>query len=95
MANSIILNEGLTYDDVLLIPQYSNILPQKTDLKTKNPYNTYTNFGLPRGPISNPGRASLIAVLNPSTFAIPPAEKNRIMELENEVISDCCYLGVF
>ncbi len=38
----------------------------KTDLKTKNPYNTYTNFGLPRGPISNPGRASLIAVLNPS-----------------------------
>ena len=38
----------------------------KTDLKTKNPYNTYTNFGLPRGPISNPVRASLIAVLNPS-----------------------------
>ena len=34
MTNSKILNEGLTYEDVLLIPQYSDILPQKVNLKT-------------------------------------------------------------
>lgn len=38
----------------------------KKDLKTPTPYNTYTNYGLPPGPISNPGRASIEAVLNPA-----------------------------
>jgi len=37
----------------------------KKDLKTPTPYNTYTNYGLPPGPITNPGRASIEAVLNP------------------------------
>lgn len=36
-----------------------------TDLKSNNPYNTYYIGGLPPGPISNPGRAALQAVLNP------------------------------
>ena len=35
MTNSKILNEGLTYEDVLLIPQFSDILPQKVNLKTR------------------------------------------------------------
>ena len=35
MTNSKILSEGLTYEDVLLIPQYSDILPQKVNLKTR------------------------------------------------------------
>lgn len=33
--NSKILGEGLTYDDVLLVPAYSEVLPRKVDIRTK------------------------------------------------------------
>ena len=38
----------------------------RQDLQTPSPYNTYLNDGLPPGPISNPGRAAIEAVLNPA-----------------------------
>ncbi len=37
----------------------------RNDLKNDHPYNTYRITGLPPGPICNPGRDSLAAVMNP------------------------------
>jgi UPF0755 protein len=38
---------------------------RQSELTTPTPYNTYLIAGLPPGPIDNPGRASLAAVLDP------------------------------
>lgn len=37
----------------------------RSELNADNGYNTYASAGLPIGPIANPGRASIAAVLNP------------------------------
>ncbi len=52
-----ILDSGRKYD--------GNI--HRTDLTNPTRYNTYTNYGYPYGPISNPGKASLEAALHPAT----------------------------
>lgn len=38
----------------------------RDDLLSPTPYNTYVNPGLPRGPICNPGRTAIAAVLHPA-----------------------------
>ena len=39
---------------------------KRSELHSDDPYNTYSNAGLPPGPIANPGRDSIAAVLNPA-----------------------------
>ena len=44
---------------------------RQSEIAAVNDYNTYTMVGLPKGPITNPGRESIAAVLDPaSTSAI-------------------------
>lgn len=39
---------------------------RQSEIASVNGYNTYTRVGLPVGPITNPGRESIAAVLNPA-----------------------------
>jgi len=38
----------------------------QSEIRAKNDYNTYSMVGLPKGPITNPGRDSIEAVLHPA-----------------------------
>ncbi len=48
------------------------------DLKVDSPYNTYTNKGLPIGPIANPGMTSILAAVTPikSNYLYYLSDKN-------------------
>ena len=39
---------------------------RQSEIAAINDYNTYSMVGLPKAPITNPGRASILAVLNPA-----------------------------
>jgi UPF0755 protein len=42
---------------------------RQSEIAAVNGYNTYTRVGLPEGPITNPGRASIAAAMNPADTA--------------------------
>lgn len=42
---------------------------RQSEIAAVNGYNTYTRVGLPEGPITNPGRESIAAVMNPENTA--------------------------
>ena len=58
-----------------------NRVPTEADRNIASPYNTYMYQGLPAGPISNPGLASLYAAMNPEEtnyyFYVLNPETNR------------------
>ncbi len=69
------------------------------DLKIKSVYNTYLNYGLPAGPISNPGLKALEAVLYPETspywyYLSDPKTSNTIFAktLEEHNVNKARYL---
>lgn len=45
--------------------EYAGEITRKMLDDPENPYNTYRHSGLPPGPISNPGKAALISVIDP------------------------------
>ena len=49
----------------LLDHRYNGVI-HRSDLDSKNPYNTYQHEGLPPGPIANPGAGALEAALHPA-----------------------------
>jgi UPF0755 protein len=49
----------------LLEDRYRGVI-HRSDLESKQRYNTYKNRGLPPGPVANPGRGSLQAALRPA-----------------------------
>ena len=49
----------------VLPPLNRPILPE--DLQLKSPYNTYKHYGLPPGPICNPGKEALEAAMHPAS----------------------------
>ena len=66
------LRQGIKLDaDPTVIYPYTKGRPLgrrilRSELKADNGYNTYLKPGLPKGPIANPGRASIAAVLDPA-----------------------------
>jgi UPF0755 protein len=67
IRNRLALGMPLQMDPTVIygVKRFDGTVTRK-DLRTAGPYNTYRNHGLPPGPISNPGLASLSAALNPS-----------------------------
>jgi UPF0755 protein len=64
--NRLRLNMKLGVDATLLYA-LGRLTPEPTaaELGTNSPYNTRLHAGLPPGPISNPGKAALLACINP------------------------------
>jgi UPF0755 protein len=58
---------GIIYDITRGYPLGRGI--RASELAAATPHNTYVNVGLPPGPICNPGKDAIAAVLNPETTA--------------------------
>lgn len=69
MSQQKILGEGLTYDDVLLVPAYSEILPRKVSIKTKFSRNI---------PLSTPIVSAAMDTVTESEMAIAMAREGGI-----------------
>ena len=98
LDNEKIIGEGLTYDDVLLVPSYSNVLPRETSLKTK--FSRHIDLNIPvvsagMDTVTESRMAIAIAqeggigVLHKNmTIGKQAAEVRKVKRAENGMISD-------
>ena len=95
--SSVIYNRlcSKTYPCLNIDATIQYVLPERKEILTLadksviSPYNTYTNAGLPVGPISNPGMNSIRAALYPADtsyyfYALYPGGNNHFSETASE-----------
>ena len=96
--NEKFVGEGLTYDDVLLVPSYSNVLPRETSLKTKFSRNIDLNIPVVSAGMDTVTESRMaiaiaqeggIGVLHKNmTIGKQAAEVRKVKRAENGMISD-------
>ena len=74
--NSKIIGEGLTYDDVLLVPNYSNVLPREVSIKSKFSKNITLNV---------PIVSAAMDTVSESAMAIAMAQEGGISVLHKNM----------
>ena len=93
-----ILNEGLTFDDVLLVPAYSEVLPREVDLKCQFSRNIHLNIPVVSAAMDTVTESKMaiaiareggIGVIHKNmSIAAQAAEVRRVKRAENGLISD-------
>ena len=96
--NDKFVGEGLTYDDVLLVPSYSNVLPRETSLKTRFTRNIQLNVPIVSAGMDTVTESRMaiaiaqeggIGVLHKNmTIGKQAAEVRKVKRAENGMISD-------
>ena len=92
------VGEGLTYDDVLLVPAYSNVLPRETSLKTRFTRNIQLNVPIVSAGMDTVTESRMaiaiaqeggIGVLHKNmTIGKQAAEVRKVKRAENGMITD-------
>jgi UPF0755 protein len=84
--NRLALNMPLGVDATLLYA-LGRLTPEPTaaELQLDSPFNTRTHAGIPPGPISNPGKAALLACINPpkTTYIYYFADRKGVTHFES------------
>ena len=98
LDNEKFVGEGLTYDDVLLVPSYSNVLPRETSLKTQFSRNISLNIPIVSAGMDTVTESRMaiaiaqeggIGVLHKNmTIGKQAAEVRKVKRAENGMISD-------
>ncbi|MDE5851929.1 MAG: IMP dehydrogenase, partial [Alistipes sp.] len=97
-VNERVLPEGLTFDDVLLVPAYSEVLPREVDVKTRFSRNIQLNIPIVSAAMDTVTEAPMaialareggIGVIHKNmSIEAQAAEVRRVKRAENGMIYD-------